>query len=376
MPRYLFSRRQLLAAVPGLILLAACGGDDDDDDADTDSTPTQAASAPTNTPGASPAATNTPAAAASTNSPAAVATATTSADAAFTFTDDRGKTISLPDVPERIVASVPSAASLWDFGVRPIAVYGPLVKADGTPEPSAGSIDPDAVDSVGEVFDEVDIEKLLSLNPDLLVGTMYFPDELYGIQDDAEPRLEELVPTVGILTAAEPVTVPIQRFEELAVALGADVNAPDVLAAKARFEAASEAVKTAAAAKAGLKVLFLSAYEAAIYVANPPAWGDLLYFQELGVELVVPEVPAENYFEELSWEQATKYDADLILNDFRGGGYTNAEFVEQPTAALHPAVQAGQVGEWIAAYAYTYSGFAGVLEALAETIESARADVV
>lgn len=41
------------------------------------------------------------------------------------FTDDRGVTVSLPKRPVRVVAQTTSAAALWDYGVRPIAIFGP-----------------------------------------------------------------------------------------------------------------------------------------------------------------------------------------------------------------------------------------------------------
>lgn len=78
----------------------------------------------------------------------------------------------------------------------------------------------------------------------------------------------------------------------------------------------------------------------------------------------------------LSWEQANKYQVDLILNDACSAALTPEQLAEYPTWAAQPAVEAGQVGEWFTEFVPSYRGFAGVLEALAETVNASQADVV
>src|SRR5690348_13132494 len=50
--------------------------------------------------------------------------ATPAADGPWSFTDDKGVTVELPARPLRIIADVNAAAPLWDFGIRPVAVFG------------------------------------------------------------------------------------------------------------------------------------------------------------------------------------------------------------------------------------------------------------
>jgi iron complex transport system substrate-binding protein len=177
---------------------------------------------------------------------------------------------------------------------------------------------------------------------------------------------------VAISTFETPVPASLSRFEELAAALGADRDAPDVIVARERFANASEALRQAVAEKSDLRVLIISAWPEAIYVANPAAASDLLYFQELGVNIVVPDDP-DAYWDELSWEQALKYPADVILLDERDGGFTVENVAEAPsTLAAHPAVKAGQLGNWYTEFVLSYDAFAAVLEELAATIHEAR----
>lgn len=357
------SRRSLLAATPGLALLAlgvACGGDDDDD---------------------APAATATPAAAPPTATTASAATPTVAAATApageWTFVDDRGVTITRPSTPQRVVAYVPIAASLLDFGFDVVGVYGTTTRPDGTPEITAGSLDLDQVASLGEEYGTMDLEALVALQPELILFDMYGPEvDVWGLPADAVAQLEAIAPILGISFVDRPVTETIAKIEELAGALGADLTAPLVTDAQADFTAAATAVSDACAANPGLSTLFTAAWTDALYIANPPAWSDLIYFQELGVQAVTPDLPVTELWETLSWEQADKYPADLILNDARSAALTPEDLVDYPTWNAQPAVQAGQVGKWFTEFVPSYLGFTTVLEDLATSISSSKSDIV
>lgn len=361
--RYRLSRRTLLSAVPGLMLLAAgvaCGDDDDDP-------------APTATTGGGAAATPTTAAAAATSTPAAEATAAPEGE--WSFTDDRGVTITLPKRPERVVPYVPIAASLWDFGVRPVGVFGTTVRPDGTPEITAGDIDLDSVVSLGEEYGEIDLEALTALKPDLILYDIYGAFDLWGLSEGAVQQVEAIAPIAGISFINRPVTETIGKIEELAGLLGADLSAPDVITARERFDEASEAVQTACAENEGLTTVFVAGWTDSLYVANPVIWTDLIYFTELGLDIAAPDVAPEELWETLSWEQANKYQVDLILNDARSAALSPEELATYSTWTAQPAVAAGQVGEWYTEFVPSYKGFAGVLESLAESVSNANPDI-
>lgn len=292
------------------------------------------------------------------------------------FTDDRGITISLPERPVRIVAQSTAAAALWDLGIRPVGVFGPQRRADGSNDPEIGNVDLSTVESVGEQWGELDLEKLAALRPDIIVTTMWQPPDLWYITEDVAAKVEAIAPTVGIHVADRPISQSIARFEELAQALGADLQAPAIVAARQRFEQASAELKAAIAEKPGLKVLFGAGSLDTLWVVNPPPYADLRYFQELGLEIVVPENP-DQFWEALSWEQALKYPADLILYDVRSHVVPPDQLAEKvPTWNQHPAVKAGQVGPWHATAAHSYAGFAAIMEELTASIRQSRADVV
>lgn len=134
-------------------------------------------------------------------------------------------------------------------------------------------------------------------------------------------------------------------------------------------------MRAACAAQDGLTARFVAGWTDNVFVANPPVWTDLIYFKKLGHNAIEPDIAAGELWETLSWEQANKYPVDLILNDARSAALTPEQLNESPTWVAQPAVEAGQVGEWYTEFVPSYAGFATILEALAETVGDARADV-
>jgi iron complex transport system substrate-binding protein len=333
--RAALSRRALLAAVPGLAAPAVVRAQD------ADATPDAA------TPAASPA-------------------------GGWSFTDDRGVTVSLSQRPERIVAQTTSAAALWDYGVRPVGIFGPYRLADGTPDFQAGNIDLDAVEHLGD-YPEMDLEKLVALQPELYVDLTLYDGAFWYLGENQE-RIEEIVPTLGISMQGVSILTSIERFEELAGALGADLSAPEVVEAKAAFAEAEADLKAAIAEKPGLTVLVTSPSIDNIYIASPDWMVDLYYFRELGLDIVTHNT--DDFFELLSWEQANTYPADLILVDQRASDLSPEQLAEIPTWSALPAVQAGQVGPWYAGAPYSHARLVPIMQELTEIIRASRADVV
>ena len=298
----------------------------------------------------------------------------TQPDGSWLFTDDLGVEIRLPSAPQRVVAELSAAASLWDLGIRPVGVFGITTTQSGTPEIAAGRIDLDSVVNLGEGFDDFDLEQLVALEPDLVITTLY-GTLVWRINTVAIPQIEALAPIAGINVSGVSVIDIINRFVELGEALGADTSAADVESARAAFEVSSQAVADAAAANPELSILFVTGASDVYYVGNALAAGDLMYFKQLGVD--IPQTAETvSYWESDSWEETNRYPTDVIQIDRRAAWLTYEQMLERETFALLPAVVAGQIGTWDVEYVNSYLGFVPVLDRLAETIRTSNGSIV
>ena len=293
----------------------------------------------------------------------------------WTFTDDRNVTVKLDAAPTRLVAFTGAAGALADYGLgdKIVGVFGETKRKDGSPEPQAGELDVNKVTILGNVWGEFDIEKYASLRPDLLITHEFEPGSLWYVPDESKDKITALAQSVAIKTGKISLVKPIERYAELAKALGADMNSPKVTEAKARFDAAVERLRKAAADHPDIKVLATSASPDLFYVSSPKTTSDLMFFAELGVNIVEPEkVDEGGYFESLSWENADKYAADVIMLDNRTFTLQPDDLKDKPTWTKLPAVKAGQVIPWDTVPRHSYAGVAPLLEQLAEAIENAK----
>lgn len=292
----------------------------------------------------------------------------------WTFTDDRGITAELSETPTRVVAQVSAAAALWDYGVRPVGIFGPSSREDGTQDPQSGNVDLAAVESIGEIWGDFDLEAFVALEPDLLVSQLYADSPLWYVPEEVAETVAELVATVGIQVQGVSIKTVLERFEELAGALGADLGSAENVAAKEEFLAAEDDLRAAIGERPGLSVIAVAGDADTLYVANVELAKDLIYFQELGMD-VVP-VEGGEFWDALSWEQVNKYPADLILNDARTQSLTIEQLSEFETWRALPAVTAGQVADWYPEPSYSFAAYAPILRELASVIRAADPAVV
>lgn len=294
-------------------------------------------------------------------------------DGTWSFTDDRDERITAPQRPERVVAYSGAAAALHDFGVTEqlAGVFGPTTQDDGAADPLAGDLDVDSLEVLGNAWGEFNIEQYAALEPQLLVTTMWEEDELWFVPEESRSEILGFAPAAGIRVAHVSLREPLERFEELAEALGADLTAPRVADARTRFEDAATALEQAADAAGGITVMAASASADMFYVSDPAVYPDLAFYRELGVEFVVPE-ETDGYFENLSWENADKYGADVILLDSRSRALQPDDLTDKPIWSTLPAVAAGQIVPWLSEIRPSYAGAAPQLEALAEALGSAE----
>jgi iron complex transport system substrate-binding protein len=109
------------------------------------------------------------------------------------------------------------------------------------------------------------------------------------------------------------------------------------------------------------------------YVAVPDSYVDLNYYKDLGVEFVEGKKSDEwGFWEFLSWENADKYHADLIMVDNRSSAMSAEQLAAKATWGQLPAVAAGQTVPWAMEERFSYAGYAPVLERLAEVVGKAK----
>jgi iron complex transport system substrate-binding protein len=305
--------------------------------------------------------------------PAASPAASPAADGEWTFTDDRGVTVTLPKRPERIVADLSAATALWDFGIRPLAVSGWTISTDA----AWGNVDRSIpVINASDDLPDPDNEKLIELQPDLFVSITWSPEDPTSLWSFESPEslktAEAIVPIVAI-SATGMADVNMGRFAELAGLLGADLESPGLVTARTEYEASVTTFRDFATETSDLSNLF--AYvgtDPEWYAAYPPDWADLAWYQSLGLNIVVPNAQPGDYWETLSFEQALLYPSDVIFLSTRTGTFTPEEIKAHTTFGLHPAIAAGQIGAWNQDFIMSYQGLKAALDNMVTTISAAE----
>lgn len=297
----------------------------------------------------------------------------------WSFTDGSGQVVKADKTPTRIIAHAGEAAALMSFGIKPVGIYADEpVKTD----PNLRNLDLTGIEILGEEWGKIDVEKAAALRPDLIVGDWWPAEKAHsGLEegvDEKSKKLAELAPVVGV-SQGKSIVQLAEGYKDLAESLGARVDDPQIVANKKRFEEAVAAFKAAAASKPDLTVLAVSPADDKLYVANPQYAPELLDLQSFGLKVINPDKPDPDfpYWENLSWENADKYQPDLILWD--GRSYTataNAEWGEkQPTWFKIKAAKAGAVVSWPGFWLHTFGDFATELDKLTTAVKAADPNV-
>lgn len=267
------------------------------------------------------------------------------AGSAWSYTDATGKAVHLDKRPTRIAGFSDAIASLWAYGLKPVAVFG-YVAMSG--DPSFDGLDTAGVTEVGRTYGEIDLEALAAARPDLIVTHVYpkrsghltGTETLYGFADKTQiEKANDIAPVVAI-AMMDTADVVIDHVNDLAVKLG--VPRSRLAGYRAEFDKASDRVS--AAAKKGLSVMAEAAYaDDGLYIAKPVDDPALGYYAKLGV--AVPNPGSSNYYWRIvTWEQVDRYRTDVVLNSTRA--MSIPELLQQPTFAALPAAKAKQVYPW------------------------------
>lgn len=289
----------------------------------------------------------------------------------WTYTGGSGETVTLDDVPTRIIASQDAAAGLIPLGIRPVGIYADSAVADAK---ALEGLDLTGIEIIGEAWGEVSVEKAAVLKPDLIVGEWWPLDNTWSGGEDVVNALKPLAPITGPKQGSSIVTL-IEDYEKLAESLDADLSAPQVAADKAAFEASRDQFKAAVAAKPDLTALAVWGATDALYVAATAGSSELMDFAAWGLKLIDPAIADDRgYWETLSWEQVDKYQPDLVMVDNRSKT-TMETSKAQATWTTIRAAAAGQVTDWPAFWLRNYAAYARELDKLTTAVNAADASV-
>ncbi len=291
---------------------------------------------------------------------------------AWTFTDDRGSKISLDSAPKRIVAQSSVAAGLKDLGIDVVGTFGPLKLKDGSLDPQAAGLDLDEITDVtaGGEYGSLDLEKLAALKPDLIITNMYLPPELWYINDETAKRAAKLAPILAVDFQGDSLIESIEDVQKVGAELGADLDSSKVVQAREDFDAASSRLTDVGAKLGDRQILVASATKELLYAANPVRFPDIDYYVDaLNLPVIAAKSKADAYWEELSWENADKYDADIVMVDTRDEGAALKEFKAQPVFSTITAAKNEAWVGWEAVAPSSFAAYADVINRLADDIE-------
>jgi iron complex transport system substrate-binding protein len=295
-------------------------------------------------------------------------------ESGWEFTDDLGTTVTLDEAPTRVAGLNDVLSSLWNHGIEPVAAWGQTSIEDDV---AFEGKDLSGVEIVGTSYGQIDLERLAAADPDVIVASVYPTDSegtldpdapMYGFESiEQQEQVAEIAPILAIAWRGSAAEV-IERTAELAGALGADLDGAEVSAARADFAAASAALTAAAAG--GLTVLPVYATESdGWWMARAADDPSLHLYQDLGVQFADPG--GEDYFwNSVGWEDVPNHPSDVLLYSLRLSMGPD-ELAAQPTAALLPAVRAGQLHPW-KYIGMDYAAQAAYMQELAGWLTEAR----
>ncbi|MGW7553650.1 ABC transporter substrate-binding protein [Streptomyces rimosus] len=281
----------------------------------------------------------------------------------WAFTDDTRTSVGAPRRPRTVVAYATAAAALWEYGIRAVGVYGGIQTSGGGVNTAIlGGVDLDRTTLLGRTWGQVNLEVLGRLAPDLVVDTLQFG--AHQIEPNTLGFVRRLAPVVGLEVYHTEIPRAVHRFAQLAHALGGEVRDRD----RTAFEDARRRLKNTIKARPRLRVLFVSADPDGLRVARE-AWPGLPDLKGLGLDVVVPPTGTSAYAQKLSWEDADRYPADLILMDVRTSSLQRDQLATNRVWQSLPAVRAGQTAPWNPEPVMTYPAMTRFYNDLITTLE-------
>ncbi|MFD7530142.1 ABC transporter substrate-binding protein [Streptomyces sp. NPDC059849] len=283
------------------------------------------------------------------------------------FSDDRGQLSTAERRPARVLAYVQAGATLWDHGIRPSAIFGSDHDDRAVPDAAkTGSLPLTEVGYLG-AGSTLDVDTLLSGEPDLVVAVSYGGGHVYGLAAETAKHLEEHVPVVVIDVGQARTLAEIgDRFALLARSLGAE----EPEAATQDLDAARHRLSTLVAGADSPRVVALSpAGQEQTHLARPRMWPELRVLAELDVGLVEPaEGPGANW-STVGWAEAAALRPAVVLADIRANA---TPLDELRTNADWSAIEgAARVVPWNPEPVCSARAHAAFLDLVADAVEAA-----
>ncbi|MYS37340.1 iron complex transport system substrate-binding protein [Streptomyces sp. KhCrAH-43] len=281
------------------------------------------------------------------------------------FTDDRGQLSATGERPQRVLAYIQAGATLWDHGIRPAGLFGSGHDDPAAPDPAkTGSLPLEGIAYAG-AGTALDVDALLSGEPDLVVAVSYGGGQVYGLDPETAKHLEGHVPVVVIdVGQARTLAEVGDRFAELARSLGAEEPAAataELDAARARLRALTEGPDRA-------RVLALSpAGQEQAHLARPRMWPELRVLADLGVDLLEPAEGTGANWSTTGWADAAALRPDVVLADIRSNATPLDEVRDNPEWSAVAA--AARVVPWNPEPVCSAHAHARFLEQVADALE-------
>lgn len=253
-----------------------------------------------------------------------------------TITQAAGE-VTIDEEPRRVVAlDFPSADAAIALGVVPVGMAELSYIEGGMQEWTNAALDGE----VPELFPTdsgYPFETLARLDPDVILATNAYP-----LISEHWDKLNAIAPVVGHVEAPG-VDTWQQGVEQVGLALGRSEQAKQLIA---QVEGAIATARTAQPAFAGKRVSFFNFASGGLYVINSDEDFSIKFLKELGFAGVTDAVAGmpSNGGEgrsQVSPEQYTSIDADLIVGTSSDSRAELDKLVAQPTFARVPAVGRG-----------------------------------
>lgn len=281
------------------------------------------------------------------------------------YTDARGAEIVLDEVPDRIVATADTAPVLMEYGIIPVGIIG-FSRID---ESTLRAFDFDGIAHVSETDTDINAEKLLSVDPDLVIDiwSSYNGGNFGSIWGEDIGRVEEVAPIAGV-KITDGAQAALDAFRSLIVGIGGAESTPVHSARSEDLRSLEEQVRELAQQRADVDVAYVIPLQSGLDYAVP-GWtplGSLL--EDLGVKFA-PLDSADGFWASATWEEPGAYPADLLLVP---PTFSDAPELASPTFVRLPAVVADQVAAVELRSGYSLTGIVDQMQRFVDAYGAAR----